>query len=62
MNLHSLYLKHPLYLSDFNEVLTFPTDCRKILEYQILWKSVHCEPSSWNKLYFRWMGVCVKVA
>jgi len=58
MNPHSFYIKYPLFLPDFNEALTSSTDCRKILEYQIIWKSVHCEPTSRIKLYFRWMGVC----
>ena len=38
-------LKYPLFLSDFNETSIFPTDVRKILEYQISWISVQWKPS-----------------
>jgi len=40
-----LHVKYPLFLSDFSEILIFPTDFRKILRYQISWKSVQKEPS-----------------
>ena len=38
-NLYRSSCEVPLFLSDFNENLIFSTDFRKILEYQISWKS-----------------------
>jgi hypothetical protein len=35
-----LHVKYSLILSDFNETLIFWTDFRKMLKYQISWKSV----------------------
>jgi hypothetical protein len=35
-----LYLKYPLFLSNFIEMWNFATDVHKTPEYQISWKSV----------------------
>jgi hypothetical protein len=40
-----LYVKYPLFLSDFNEICTFSKDFRKILKLQFLWKSFQLKPS-----------------
>jgi hypothetical protein len=39
------HLKYALFLSGLNETWTLSIDLRKILEYQITWKSVQWEPS-----------------
>ena len=40
-----LHVKYPLFFCDFNGTCFFFTDFRKILKYQISWKSVQWEPS-----------------
>jgi hypothetical protein len=44
-NVYGLHAKYPLFLSHINETSIFWTDFRKILKYQISWKSVQWEPS-----------------
>jgi len=35
-----VHVKYALFLSDFNETLIFSTDFRKMLKWQVLWRSV----------------------
>jgi hypothetical protein len=39
------HVKYPLLLLDFNDTWISSTDFRKVLEYQISWKSIQCDPS-----------------
>jgi hypothetical protein len=47
-----VHVKCPLFLWDFNQTWIISTDSRKILKYQISWKSVQWEP----KCYMRTDG------
>jgi hypothetical protein len=45
LNYIGLHVKYRLFFPDFKKVLIFPTDFGKILNIQISWQSVQCEPS-----------------
>ena len=45
INVKHLYVNYPFFLCCFNEILIFFTDLRKILEYQISWKSMKWQSS-----------------
>jgi hypothetical protein len=51
-----IHVKYPLFLSDFNETWNIWTDFRKILQYEISWKSVQWEPSC-SMRTDRWTGM-----
>jgi hypothetical protein len=40
-----IHVTYPLFFSDFNETWVLSTDFRKILKFQISWKSAQWEPS-----------------
>jgi len=42
---NGLYVKCPLFWSDFNKTWIFSTDFGILLKYQISWKSAPLEPS-----------------
>ena len=45
INIYRSSWKVPVFLSYFNETWTVSTDCRKLLKYQLSWKSVQGKPS-----------------
>jgi hypothetical protein len=46
---NGLHVKYTLFVPEFNETENFSTDFRKMLKYQISWKSVQLEVSSMRK-------------
>jgi hypothetical protein len=39
-----LRVQHPIFLSNFNQNWSIPTDLYKSPQYKISWKSMQCEP------------------
>ena len=50
INVHRSYVKYPSFLSDFSETWILSTYFRKILKYQVSWKSVYREPRSSTRM------------
>ena len=55
------HVKYPLFFSDFNETWIFSTHFRKILKYQVSWKSVQLELSCTMRAEGRTDGHMTKV-
>jgi hypothetical protein len=49
-----IHVRCLLLASDFNETRLLSTDCRKMLKYQVSWKSVQWEPSCYSTYRQTW--------